>query len=75
MASYGCTYHAWCLGFHMKMFHQCHRPTCGARFDYEWATSMGFMITQNIPKALPSRGNFMDPLLDRLLFPLEYVLM
>jgi hypothetical protein len=23
VASYGCTYHAWCLGFHMKMSRQC----------------------------------------------------
>ncbi len=27
VASCGCTYHAWCLGFHMKMFHQCGQPT------------------------------------------------
>jgi hypothetical protein len=64
VAFYGCTYHAWCLGFHMKMSCQCGRPTYGARFDFEWVINMGFMITQNIPEALPFRGNFMDPLLD-----------
>jgi hypothetical protein len=64
VASCGCTYHTWCLGFHMKMFHQCGQPTYGARFDFKWVTSMGFMITQNILKALPFRSNFMDPLLD-----------
>ncbi len=76
VASCGCTYHAWCLGFHMKMFHQCGQPTYGARFDSKWVTSMGFMITQNIPKALPFGGNsWTHYLIYFMIFPLEYILM
>jgi hypothetical protein len=39
-----CMYHPWCLGFVLQTFQVCGKSTCGEKFDFEWCTSVGFML-------------------------------
>lgn len=42
--SYGCTYHAFCMGVHLKINKGvlCARATCGKFLSWDWMTSQGF---------------------------------
>jgi len=51
VASYKCTYHAWCLGFHTQMFDKCEKSNCGATFDLQWHIDMGYKTVEENLKA------------------------
>jgi hypothetical protein len=49
-------YHPWCLGFLLPTFQVCGKSTCGEKFDFEWCTSVGFMLGDSTKLMLHPKG-------------------
>ncbi len=42
VASYGCTYHSWCLGVHLEYNVSCASLACGAELSSKWLANARF---------------------------------
>lgn len=42
VASYGCTYHSWCLGLHLEYNVTCANLACGAELSSKWLANARF---------------------------------